>query len=69
MLTNEQKLEIVNSRILVVDGTIYHLDLGIIEEQAKAVPAIDLIDDLNNQRNESLLSLSALEAIKDTLLA
>jgi hypothetical protein len=69
MLNNEQKLEIVNSRILVIDGTIYHLDLGIIEEQAKAVPAIDLINDLNNQRNESLLSLAVLESIRETLLA
>lgn len=69
MLNDEQKLEIVNSRILVIDGIIYHLDLGIIEEQAKAVPAIDLINDLNNQRNESLLALSALESVKESLLS
>lgn len=69
MLNNEQKLEIVNSRMLVINGTMYHLELGIIEEQAKIEPSTDLINHLNAEKNESLLALSALESIKESLLS
>jgi hypothetical protein len=60
MLTKEQKIDIIESRIIVIEGSIYHLDLGIIEEQAKTQPSDELINELGRQKSETLLSLAAM---------
>jgi hypothetical protein len=60
MLTKEQKIDIIESRIIVIEGSIYHLDLGIIEEQAKMQPSDELINELGRQKSETLLSLAAM---------
>jgi hypothetical protein len=61
MLSKEQKIDIVQSRIAVIEGSIYHLDLGIVEESSKINPSDELIDELNRQKSEILLSLAAIE--------
>ena len=69
MLNKEQKIDIINSRILVIEGSIYHLDLGVLEEESKSTPSIEYINELNRQKSESLLSLAAINSTLQAVLS
>lgn len=69
MLTKDQKLEIVKSRINILEGYIYNLDLSIIEEESKSQPIQIVMDDLNAQKSDYILALEAMTNKLDILLA
>lgn len=69
MLTKDQKLEIVRSRINILEGYIYNLDLSIIEEESKSQPIQIVMDDLNAQKADYILALEAMTNKLDILLA
>jgi hypothetical protein len=69
MLNKEQKIQIIESRISILDGVLYNLDLAIIEEQAKAQPNSDYISQLTLEKSESLLSLAAMNDKLDLVLS
>jgi hypothetical protein len=64
MLTKDQKKEIIESRINIIEGLIFNLDLAHVEEQAKSQPDMQ---HLNNIEIEKSDNLSALEAINNKL--
>lgn len=69
MLSKEAKIDIINSRIAVIEGTIYHLDLGIVEEQSKVAPSNEYINELNRERSENILALAAINGVLNTVSA
>jgi len=69
MLSKEQKLDIVRSRINIIEGVLYNLDLAIIEEQAKSQPSTEYINEFNTQKNDNLLALEAMNDQLDLVLA
>lgn len=60
MLDKEQKEKIIRSRISIVEGVLYNIDLEIESEQVKSSPNMDFIEILVYQRNEETLSLAML---------
>ena len=64
MLTKEQKKYMVESKINIIEGVIFNLDLSTLEEQAKSQPNLD---HLNNIAIEKSDNLAALEAMVDKL--
>lgn len=69
MLTKDQKLEIVRSRINILEGYVYNLDLAIIEEESKSEPMQVVLDELNAQRTDHLMALEAITNKLNILLA
>jgi hypothetical protein len=69
MLTKEQKIEIVRSRVAVIESSIYNIELSILQEESKSQPVQIIMDELNSQRSEELLSLAAVSALLEELLA
>ena len=60
MLSKESKIEIIESRINIIEGVLYNLDLAILEEESKLQPATDYLNELNREKNENILGLSAM---------
>lgn len=69
MLTKDQKLEIVRSRINILEGYIYNIDLSIVEEESKSQPIQIVLDELNTQKADHLLALEAITNKLNILLA
>jgi hypothetical protein len=60
MLSKESKIEIIESRINIIEGVLYNLGLAIFEEESKSQPATDYLNELNREKNENTLSLLAM---------
>jgi hypothetical protein len=69
MITKEQKIEIVKSRINIIEGVLYNLDLSIIEEESKTQPNSEYISQLSFEKSENLLSLAAMNNKLNLVLA
>jgi len=69
MLKKEQKLDIIENRIIIIEGTIYNLELGIQEEEAKSSPSESYIQELNFLKSENLMSLEAMNNQLDIVSA
>jgi hypothetical protein len=69
MLTKDQKIEVVRSRINILQTSIFNTEMLIIEEQAKSQPIQIVIDELNSQKSEETLSLGAMNSKLEELLA
>jgi hypothetical protein len=69
MLTKDQKIEIVRARIAVLEASIYNVETLLLEEQAKSQPIQIVIDELNSQKSEETLSLTAVNSRLEELLA
>jgi hypothetical protein len=69
MITKEQKIEIVKSKINIIEGVIYNLDLSILEEESKAQPNSEYIDRISFEKNENLLALAAMNNKLNLVLA
>ena len=69
MLSKDQRLDIVNSRINILEGYIYNLELAILEEESKSQPIQLVIDELNTQKSDFALALEALSEKLSILLA
>jgi hypothetical protein len=60
MLNKQQKIEIIKSRISILEGVLYNLDLALIEEAAKTNPVAEYLNELNNEKSENNLALTAM---------
>jgi hypothetical protein len=69
MLTKDQKVEVVKSRINILQTSIYNIEMLLLEEQAKSQPIQIVIDELNLQKSEETLSLGAMNSKLEELLA
>jgi hypothetical protein len=69
MITKEQKIEIVKSKINIIEGVLYNLDLSIIEEESKAQPNSDYLNQINFEKSENLLALAAMNNKLSLVLA
>lgn len=69
MLKKEQKLDIIGNRIIIIEGTIYNLELAIQEEEAKSIPSESYIQELNFLKSENLMSLEAMNNQLDIVSA
>ena len=69
MITKEQKLEIVRSKINIIEGVIYNLDLSVIEEESKTQPNADYLNQLALEKRENVLALAAMNNQLSLVLA
>ena len=60
MLTKNQKIDIINSRVNVLESDIYNLDLALLEEESKSEPFQEQIDQINIQKSDSQAALIAI---------
>ncbi len=68
-LSNEEKLQVINSRIKNLNYNKYNLDIDIIVENAKSAPVAGTIAALNTSMSEvnAQLAVLAAEAAKYTV--
>jgi hypothetical protein len=69
MITKEQKVEIVKSKINIIEGVIYNLDLSILEEESKTQPNLEYLDQLVLEKSENDLALAAINNKLNLVLA
>jgi hypothetical protein len=60
MLTKEQKAYMVESKINILEGLLFNLDLSTVEEQAKSQPNLDHLSNIAIEKSENLLALEAM---------
>lgn len=68
MLTNEEKVAIIDQHKRTVEYSKYNLQVSILEENAVDTPNADTVDSLNNQIAELDKKLAALDAEKEDLV-
>lgn len=68
MLTNEEKIAIIDQHKRTVEYSKYNLQVSILEENAVDTPNADTVDSLNNQIAELDKKLAALDAEKEDLV-
>ena len=61
-LTNEDKVQVINSRLKSLAYSKYNIEIDLIVENAKATPLTASISALNNSMSEVELQISALTA-------
>lgn len=66
-LTNEEKLNIVNQHLKVVDYAIYGYQLDLLEAEAVATPDASFIASLNERISNATLKRTALVEEKNSL--
>ena len=69
MITKEQKLEMIRSKINIIEGVIYNLDLSIAEEESKSQPNLEYLDQISFEKSENLLALAAMNNKLNLVLA
>lgn len=62
LLTNEEKISIINSHIKNLEYNKYNLEISVIEENAKATPVSETLISLNSQISETSAQIVALES-------
>ncbi len=62
MITNDDKINVVNQHIHNVDLNTYNLELTVIEENAKASPSQSLLNSLQAQLTDFAAQKTLLEA-------
>lgn len=66
VLTNDEKINIVNQHIRAQEFALYNADLDMIEANAASASA-DIIAEINARKNAAQLKITALEAEKASL--
>ncbi len=66
-LTNEEKLNIVNQHLKVVDYAIYGYQLDLLEAEAVATPDASFVTSLNERSSNANLKRTALVEEKNSL--
>jgi hypothetical protein len=66
-LTNEEKLNIVNQHLKVVDYAIYGYQLDLLEAEAVATPDASFVASLNERISNATLKRTALVEEKNSL--
>ena len=69
MITKEQKLEMIRSKINIIEGVIYNLDLSVIEEESKTQPNAEYLNQLALEKSENVLALAAMNNKLNLVLA
>jgi hypothetical protein len=64
LVTNEEKLVLINDRIKTLQYFLYEVELGLAEENAGSSPSPDKISDLNNQMADLESKIDAMKAKK-----
>lgn len=60
MLSKEQKRYMVESRIIIIEGVIFNLDLSTLEEEAKSQPNQEHLSNIAIEKSDNLAVLEAL---------
>ena len=68
MLNKDQKVDILNSRINVIESYIYNVEISILEEESKDQPIQIVIDELNIQKSDHNLALLAVKSRLEAVL-
>jgi hypothetical protein len=68
MITKDDKIQIVNNKISILEGVIYNLDIEMAAESAKSNPNNEHIENLLSEKNDNLLALNAINEILDILV-
>lgn len=69
MLTKDQKLDILRSRVNVIEGVLYNLELSVIEEESKSQPSQQHLSELEILRSDNLLALDAINSRLEIVLS
>lgn len=69
VLTDEEKINIVNQHIRNIEFSVYNADLDLIEANAVASPDADIIAEINSRKTALNAKLTALNAEKTSLQA
>lgn len=60
MLSKEQKKYMVESKINIIEGVIFNLDLSTLEEQAKSQPNLEHLNNIAIEKGDNLAALEAM---------
>jgi hypothetical protein len=60
MLTKEQKAYMVESKINILEGLLFNLELSTLEEQSKSQPNLEHLSNISLEKSENLLALEAM---------
>jgi hypothetical protein len=62
-LTKQTKIDIINQHIYSINTQIYNLNLTLQEEQAKEIPDLDRIEEIESMRPDMIRVISRLEEL------
>ena len=65
MISKEDKIEIINSKISILEGVIYNLDIELASESAKSNPNNEHIQNVLSEKNDNLMALNAINQLLD----
>jgi hypothetical protein len=65
MISKDDKIEIINSKISILEGVIYNLDIELAAESAKSNPNNEHIQNVLSEKNDNLMALNAINQLLD----
>jgi hypothetical protein len=65
MISKEDKIQIINSKISILEGVIYNLDIELAAESAKSNPNNEHIQNVLSEKNDNLMALNAINQLLD----
>jgi hypothetical protein len=65
MISKDDKIEIINSKISILEGVIYNLDIELAAESAKSNPNNEHIQNVLSEKNDNLMALNAINELLD----
>jgi|LauGreDrversion4_2_1035121.scaffolds.fasta_scaffold84903_2 hypothetical protein len=65
MISKDDKIQIINSKISILEGVIYNLDIELAAESAKSNPNNEHIQNVLSEKNDNLLALNAINQLLD----
>jgi hypothetical protein len=68
LVTNEEKLTVINDRIKTLQYFLFEAELSLVEENAGSSPRADKIADINDQISDLQSKISAMQAEKALLV-
>jgi len=65
MISKDDKIQIINSKISILEGVIYNLDIELAAESAKSNPNNEHIQNVLSEKNDNLMALDAINQLLD----
>ena len=65
MISKDDKIQIINSKISIIEGVIYNLDIELAAESAKSNPNDEHIQNVLSEKNDNLMALNAINQLLD----
>jgi hypothetical protein len=65
MISKDDKIQIINSKISILEGVIYNLDIELAAESAKSNPDNQHIQNVLSEKNDNLMALNAINELLD----